>query len=938
MSFTVGSLVRARNREWVVLPGTDQDIAFLRPLGGLDHEITAIDRKLETVVSASFALPDTNQLGDYYSSRYLRDSLRLGFRSSAGPFRSFGHIAVEPRPYQLVPLLLALKLDPVRLLISDDVGIGKTVEALLILKELIDRGEVERFAILCPPHLAEQWQRELSEKFHIDAELVVPGRVAKLERNCKSTETIFDIYPYLIISIDYIKSSRHKDALLNNCPDLIIVDEAHSCASASGSKSQHYRYELLKAIAEKQDKNLILVTATPHSGKELAFRSLLTLLNKDFESLPLELTGIENEKHRRALAAHFIQRRRGDIKHYLDTDTVFPERETKEDHYHLSDEYKAVLETTIKYLRKNLNQSNISKFQMRVNWWSALALLRALASSPAAAEATLLTKTALLEIKTEQETEVDDLGKRLVLDQENEDGIENVDVIPGSINDTSSATHPLKELAIEVQKLKGEKDFKLAKAKELIKGLLKDGYRPIIFCRFIDTAEYVASELRKILPKDTQVMSITGILAPDERESRISELASHDKRVLVATDCLSEGINLQDHFDAVFHYDLSWNPTRHEQREGRVDRYGQEKEKVRVVTFYGVDNKIDGIVLDILLRKHKAIHSSLGISVPVPVDTNEVIEAIFEGLLLRDSSNNSGEQQVLSGMEEYLKPKKEQLFAEWDKSAEREKRSRTMFAQESIKTEDIAQRLKQVHDSVGYGSDIERFFIDVLRSYGASISGEKVYSIDVSGIPQGLKEILELDCAKFKVKFSLPVADDVIYISRTHPLIENLANYVLSTALDKLSDKKTAHRCGVIRTSSIEKRTTLLLVRLRYHIVMNKQGQEKPLLAEDVMLAGFTGSPHSPVWLSVEETEKLLSLKPSSNINPDQAKDFIQKVIDGRDALLPFLETQINTRATELLEEHKSVRSAAGIKGIRYNIKPNLPADILGIYVYLPAE
>ena len=105
--------------------------------------------------------------------------------------------------------------------------------------------------------------------------------------------------------------------------------------------------------------------------------------------------------------------------------------------------------------------------------------------------------------------------------------------------------------------------------------------------------------------------------------------------MLVATDCLSEGINLQEHFDAVLHYDLSWNPTRHEQREGRVDRYGQPQPTVRMLTYYGIDNQIDGVVLDVLLRKHKTIRSSLGISVPVPGNTNEVVQALMQGLLLR---------------------------------------------------------------------------------------------------------------------------------------------------------------------------------------------------------------------------------------------------------------------------------------------------------------
>src|SRR5439155_6917193 len=142
-----------------------EKLLVLPPLGGAEYEVTGIYVPLEKVEPAQFELPDPKDLGDYRSSRFLRDAVRLSFRHSAGPFRSLGRIAVEPRPYQLVPLLMALKLDPVRLLIADDVGIGKTIEACLVAREMLDRGEVERFAVLCPPHLAEQWQAELRDKF-----------------------------------------------------------------------------------------------------------------------------------------------------------------------------------------------------------------------------------------------------------------------------------------------------------------------------------------------------------------------------------------------------------------------------------------------------------------------------------------------------------------------------------------------------------------------------------------------------------------------------------------------------------------------------------------------------------------------------------------------------------------------------------------------------
>src|SRR5690606_23273965 len=139
-------------------------------------------------------------------------------------------ISLEPRPYQLVALLMALKLEPVRLLIADDAGMGKTIGALLTRRELLDRGEVQRCASLCSPHLAEQWQDELRDKLHIDAELVLPSTINRLERNTATGQSLFELYPFVIGSTEYIKSSRHRDEFVRACPELVIVDEAHTCA------------------------------------------------------------------------------------------------------------------------------------------------------------------------------------------------------------------------------------------------------------------------------------------------------------------------------------------------------------------------------------------------------------------------------------------------------------------------------------------------------------------------------------------------------------------------------------------------------------------------------------------------------------------------------------------------------------------------------------
>ena len=254
-------------------------LLILRPLGGTEDEVTGIYLPLENVESAHFDLPNTQLLGDYRSGRLLRDAIRIGFRSSSGPFRSFAKIAVEPRPYQLVPLLMALKLDPVRMLIADDVGIGKTVEACLIARELLDRGEITRIAVLCPPHLAEQWQTELKNKFHINAELVLPSTVTRLEKNCGIGESLFEVYPFVIVSTDFVKSDRRRDEFLRTCPNFVIVDEAHTCAFGdNGRGGKHQRYQLLSGLSKNTDRHLLLVSATPHSGNEDAFRSSISFI------------------------------------------------------------------------------------------------------------------------------------------------------------------------------------------------------------------------------------------------------------------------------------------------------------------------------------------------------------------------------------------------------------------------------------------------------------------------------------------------------------------------------------------------------------------------------------------------------------------------------------------------------------------------------------
>ncbi|MCL4761659.1 MAG: DEAD/DEAH box helicase, partial [Burkholderiales bacterium] len=316
--FSPGALVKARGREWIVLPGSGGDRLRLRPLSGTEQDTVvlapAIER--EPVTPAHFPPPSAHQRASQESALLLRDALLMSLRRGAGPFRSFGYLAFEPRTYQLVPLLMALKLDPVRLLIADDVGIGKTIEAGMIARELLDRGEIRRFSVLCPPHLVEQWIQELDERFHIRAIAVTATSAARLERGLPATENIFTVHPHTVVSLDYIKADRRRLDFVSRCPEFVVVDEAHTCTNAGAGR--HQRHELLKALARSDDRHMVLLTATPHSGDEQSFHNLLGLLEPQFEQLA-NATGNARDRLRERLSRHFVQRRRPEIDEWKDT-------------------------------------------------------------------------------------------------------------------------------------------------------------------------------------------------------------------------------------------------------------------------------------------------------------------------------------------------------------------------------------------------------------------------------------------------------------------------------------------------------------------------------------------------------------------------------------------------------------------------------------------
>ncbi|TDB73393.1 DEAD/DEAH box helicase [Micromonospora sp. KC723] len=969
--FSAGSLVTARGRDWVVLPESAPDMLVLRPLGGADDDIAAVFPSFETVKSAEFAPPSPSDLGDAYAAGLLRSALRIGFRSGAGPFRSLAGIAVEPRAYQLVPLMMALRQKTVRMLISDDVGIGKTVESGLIASELLAQGDAKGLAVLCSPALAQQWQEELRTKFGIDAELVLASTVSRLERGLDLGQSLFDKHPHVIVSTDFIKSTRHRDDFVRHCPDLVIVDEAHTCVAADDNSStqNQLRYELLQRVAADTDRHLLLVTATPHSGKEGAFRNLLGLLKPELATVDLG-----SEAGRRLLAQYFVHRKRADVRQYLTREdgladnslaeqTSFPsDRHFKDETYKLSPAYRALLDDAIAYASARVSAADRKgRREARIAWWSAIALLRSLVSSPRAAAQTLRTRSATAAAGSAEEA--DRLGTPLTSDFSDIDALEGLDVAPGAeIGDAvDDAGARLTELADQAQRLEGPtEDKKLAALITHLKALLKDGYHPIVFCRYIPTAEYIAEHLEGTLGKKTVIRAVTGTLSPQQRLQRTEELAEAAgddpaaRRVLIATDCLSEGVNLQHHFDAVVHYDLAWNPTRHDQREGRVDRYGQKRNIVRVITLYGSDNGIDGKVLEVLIKKHRQIRKDLGISVSVPdAASTGVTDAIVEWVLLRGQQVERGEQGSLFDAAEYqaIDKKAAALAADWQSAAEREKTSRSRFAQHAIRPDEVAQEVLAIRDTLGGAGEVRGFVRQALRALDGVVrndpGGADDFTAELGGTPAGLRDALAPVLGGDAVELGRPVpfrttaavARGEVALVRTDPAVVALAGYVLNAALDdQAPGPRPARRCGVIRTRAVDGRTTLLVVRYRFHLTLPSRTGTRQLVAEDVRLLAFQGSPASAAWLPTERALGLLDATADENTDRTFAENTMRRLLDGLPASTDHLEAYGEDLAAELLASHRRVRSASGeiIRGL--TVTAQKPADVLGAYVYLPAS
>ena len=529
--------------------------------------------------------------------------------------------AIDIEDYQLEPVSRAVKMPRVNLLIADDVGLGKTIEAGLIVQEMLHRGRIKKILIVAPASLLYQWQAEMQEKFGLDFKIIDREELLGLRREYGINANPFTSHPRLIISMDYLKKEQVKQLFKSSTTshsqlkrwDLLILDEAHNTVPSGKQKyiKDSERTKLVHDIAPEFEHRLFL-TATPHNGHTESFTALLESLDPIRFSRGPKI----NETHLKNI---MIRR----LKENIESKKSFAKRTIQalsidatpaEEHLHsLLDEY-------IELRMKNNQNAHTVAFAMTILKKRALSSPKAFYSSIVWHQAgvdeideSAITDQRLL-LRLEQLAK-EDYSNDMEKDQNEE--IATVE----STKATKSLTPEEKRILNEIVLLAKEPkdDTKIKETVAFIKAnLFENGkWKPerlIIFTEYKDTMEYLLDALRE-LDDGGRFITLSGGATLEEREviKHIFQESPFENRtrILIATDAASEGLNLQNHCRFLIHYEIPWNPNKMEQRNGRIDRFGQKFDEV-FISHFSYKNRRDSEFLNVIITKTEQMRSDLG--------------------------------------------------------------------------------------------------------------------------------------------------------------------------------------------------------------------------------------------------------------------------------------------------------------------------------------
>jgi SNF2 family DNA or RNA helicase len=582
--------------------------------------------------------------------RLASEAYRIRLAHLFDPYLAISASQIEALPHQITAVYgEMLPRQPLRFLLADDPGAGKTIMAGLLIKELLIRGDLERCMIVAPGSLVEQWQEELAEKFGLSFDLLTRDQI-----EASVTGNPFVEKNRLIVRLDMAARSDDLKAKLDAAPDwdLIICDEAHRMAASyfGGEVKETRRYKLGRLLGTRT-RNLLMMSATPHNGKEADFQLFMGLLDAD------RFEGRFREGVHKADVTDMMRRMTKEELYRFDGTPLFPERRAYTASYALSPVEADLYQAVTTYVREEMNRADrTGDDKRRSNVGFALQILqRRLASSPAAIHRSLERRRKRLEERLREEKLVRQTSSALshapILPTYDPD---DIDDIPGNeaeeaeeqIVDQATAAATLAELEAEILILRDLEDRALrlklsgldAKWRELesildeplmldaVTGLRR---KVIIFTEPKDTLEYLEQKITARVGESAAVVVIHGGIAREARRAAIAAFNSDPVvRVMIANDAAGEGVNLQRGAHLMINYDLPWNPNRLEQRFGRIHRIGQTE--VCHLWNLCAANTREGEVYRRLLEKLEEARTALGGKV------YDVLGELFEGHALRD--------------------------------------------------------------------------------------------------------------------------------------------------------------------------------------------------------------------------------------------------------------------------------------------------------------
>ncbi len=599
--------------------------------------------------------------GDGELFRLVSEAERIRLAYLFDPYVAVSSSAIDPLPHQISAVYEhMLPRQPMRFLLADDPGAGKTIMAGLLIKELLIRGELERCLIVAPGSLTEQWQDELKEKFELQFELLTRDLI-----NATGLGNPFAERPLLIARMDQLSRDEELQTRLEQAPewDLVVFDESHRMsAHYFGSEVKRTkRYDMGKRVGNHA-RNLLLMTATPHNGKDEDFQLFMALLDED------RFAGQQKDAVHRSDPTDLMRRLvKEDLYTFAGT-KLFPERRSYTAEYELSEPEKVLYEKVTEYVREEMNRADRNAQaegggKKRVNVGFALMTLqRRLASSPFAIHRSLERRRERLESRLKEERlllEGREAGTKLVLDAKyqpnaisdddiaelyEEDTSTEVEATEEAFTDNATTAQTLAELELEIETLKGleklskkvveqRSDAKWSELDRILdEPLMREpngGRRKLVlFTEFKDTLTDLAIKIRDRLGRPEAVVEIHGGVPRDKRRQIVHAFMNDPQVVvLLANDAAGEGVNLQ-RAHLMVNYDLPWNPNRLEQRFGRIHRIGQ-KEVCHLWNLLAKDTR-EGDVYIQLLHKLEIAREALGDKV------FDVLGQLFSGRSLRD--------------------------------------------------------------------------------------------------------------------------------------------------------------------------------------------------------------------------------------------------------------------------------------------------------------